>query len=1067
MLSLQNLSIRHKLTLIITVTTCLAILLAGGAFLSFDVYNFRHTSVHDLETLAQVLGSNSTAAMIFNDPASGNEVLQALSAKEHILGACVYRHDGQLFSRYARTSATADAACPAPEADASRFEPRRLVVFRKVLLDGQPIGTIFLASDLQELSQLLRLHSILFALLVASLSVGAYAFASRMQRTISGPILSLAETTKIVRTGKDYSIRVQRSSHDEVGVLIEGFNGMLAEIQRRDRELQQAQDELEQRVQERTLELRQEISVREQTETALRDTEERTRLLLDSTAEAIFGVDLQGRCTFCNRGTLRLLGYADARDLLHRNMHDMIHHSRPGGSRYLEAECPIARSVRSGEPYHRDDEVLWRADGSSFPAEYWSHPVQRNGHTVGAVITFVDITARRAAQQAMQDAKEAAEAASRAKSEFLANMSHEIRTPMNGIIGMTELALDTQLTDEQREYLSMVKLSADSLLVVINDILDFSKIEAGKMELDCAVFNLREVLEDTIRSFGVTAGEKRLELVCDICSDVPDVVAGDPSRLRQVVVNLLGNAFKFTDRGEIVLQAEVQQLLDQSVELRFTVRDTGIGIPKNKQGVIFEAFAQADGSSTRKYGGTGLGLTISNRLVAMMGGRIWLESEPGQGSAFHFTAKFGRASTAANRTEFEGHPSLAGIPALIVDDNPTNRRILEMTLLQWGMKPTMVATGWAALAELRRAGEAGRPIPLVLLDAQMPQLDGFATAAKIKQDAGLPTATIMMLTSGGQRGDADRCRQLGISAYLSKPVRQWELREAVLRVLGLRPQQGESARLVTRHSLQEAPKHLRILLAEDNAVNRELTVRILSKRGHSVQVATNGKAALEALDTQAFDVILMDVQMPEMDGFEATAEIRRREITSATHVPIIAMTAHAMKGDRERCLGAGMDGYISKPVQAEDLIKLAEALAVGAKNPLGAAQETADPVMDRSLALARVDGDESLLADLARLFCEESPKMLAAVQQAVSAKDAERLQRAAHSLKGAVATFAAHHAFDAALKLERLGRAGDLGEAGKAYQALESQVERLRSVLDTLSTAKEQDPGVGTLSSGR
>ena len=1055
---IENLSIRHKLTLIITVTTCLAILLAGAAFLSFDIYNFRHSSVRDLETLTQVLGSNSTAAMTFNDPTSGNEVLQALSANERVLGACVYRHDGQLFSRYARPSAGADADCPAPEADASRFEPRRLVVFRKVLLDGQPIGTIFLASDLEDLSQLLRLYSILFALIVASLSAGAYAFASRMQRTISDPILSLAATTKLVSTEKDYSIRVHRSTHDEVGVLIEGFNGMLAEIQRRDRELQQAQDELEHRVQERTSELRQEISLREQTEAALRDTEERTRLLLDSTAEAIFGVDLQGCCTFCNRATLRLLGYPDAQDLLHRNMHDLIHHSRGDGSRYLRTECPIADAVRDGKAFHKDDEVLWRADGSSFPAEYWSHPVQRNGQTVGAVITFVDITERRAAQQAMQDAKEAAEAASRAKSEFLANMSHEIRTPMNGIIGMTELALDTTLTDEQREYLSMVKLSADSLLVVINDILDFSKIEAGKMELDCAVFNLREVLEDTIRSFGVTAGEKRLELVCDIASDVPDVVAGDPTRLRQVVVNLLGNAFKFTDRGEIVLQAEVQQLLDQSVELRFTVRDTGIGIPKGKQGLIFEAFAQADGSSTRKYGGTGLGLTISNRLVAMMGGRIWLESESGQGSAFHFTARFGLASAAANRTEFEGQASLAGVPALIVDDNPTNRRILEMTLLQWGMKPTMVATGWAALAELRRAGEAGRAIPLVLLDAQMPQLDGFATAAKIKQDPGLPTATIMMLTSGGQRGDADRCRQLGISAYLSKPVRQWELREAVLRVLGLRPRQGESARLVTRHSLQETPRHLRILLAEDNAVNRELTVRILSKRGHSVTVAANGRLALEALDTQAFDVILMDVQMPEMDGFEATGAIRKMEAVTGTRIPIIAMTAHAMLGDRERCLGAGMDGYISKPVQAEDLIKLTEALATGAKGPVDAVPDPPSAVLDRNLALARVDGDEALLADLAKLFCEESPKMLAALLQAVSRKDAERLQRAAHSLKGAVATFAAHDAFEAALKLERLGRAGDLSGAEKAYEALESQIERLRSVLQTLSDGKVREP---------
>jgi two-component system sensor histidine kinase/response regulator len=1062
MFTFRNLSIRRKLTWIITIITVTAILLACGAFLSFDIYRLRHSTVNDLETLAQILGSNSTAAMTFDDLQSGREVLQALSAKEHILSACVYRKDGRTFASYTRNSAESDLACPPAETDSSRFERGRLVVFRKVVLDDQPIGTVFLDSDLEELSQLLRWYSTFFVLIVVSLSAGAFFLAARMQRTISDPILSLAETTKLVTTGKDYSIRVRRSAHDEVGVLVDGFNDMLAEIQGRDQELQRAQDELEHRVEDRTAELRQEISVREQTEAALRESEERARLLLDSTAEAIFGVDPEGCCTFCNRATLRLLGYTDTKDLMGRNMHALTHHTRPNGLPYPVENCPISDAVRNGEACHREDELLWRADGTSFPAEYWSHPVQRTDQLVGAVITFVDITERQAAQRVIERAKEAAEAASRAKSEFLANMSHEIRTPMNGIIGMTELTLDTNLTDEQREYLTMVKLSSDSLLVVINDILDFSKIEAGKMELDSSVFSIRESLEETIRSFGITAGEKHVELVCDIHSDLPHLVAGDPIRLRQVVVNMLGNAIKFTDHGEIVLQAQVQQRHDSSVEVHFTVRDTGIGIPKDKQAIIFEAFAQADGSSTRKHGGTGLGLTICTRLVAMMGGRIWLDSEPGKGSTFHFTASFKLAQPSAETSEPEKPGSLEGIPVLIVDDNPTNRRILEMTVLQWGMRPTAVASGWAALAELRRAQKEGQPTPLVLLDSQMPQLDGFATAAKIKQNPDLSTATIMMLTSGGQRGDADRCRQLGISAYLSKPVRQWELREAVLRVLGLRPQRGQDSRLVTRHTLQETPKRLRILLAEDNAVNRELTVRILSKRGHSVEVAVNGKLALEALETHPFDVILMDVQMPEMDGFEATGAIRKREAVTGTRIPIIAMTAHAMKGDRERCLAAGMDAYISKPVQTEELLKITEALAADA-DPIDNIDESGHAVMDRSLALARVDGDEALLVDLAKLFCEESPKMLAAVQAAVSAKDADRLQRAAHSLKGAVATLAAQKAFDAALRLERLGRAGDLADADKAYAALEAQIERLRSVLETLSAGKEWAPEVETL----
>ena len=517
---LENLSIRRKLTLIITVTTCVAILLASGAFMAFDIFNFQRSSRDDLQTLAQVLGYNSTAAMSFNDPASGNEVLEALSAKRHILGACVYRSDGELFSSYQRATSGPESHCPAPEADGGRFERSRLVVFREIMLDNEQIGTIVLVSDLEELFQRFRWYSAFFVVIVVSLSAGAYSLAGRMQRSISAPILSLAATTKEITTRKDYSIRVSQGTHDEVGVLIEGFNGMLAEIQRRDGELQRAQDELEQRVQERTVELRREIAVREQTETALRESEERTRLVLDSTAEAIFGVDMEGCCTFCNQATLRLLGFRDAGQLLQRNMHDVIHHTHLDGTPYPIEECPISAAVRSGQACHRDDEVFWRADGSSFPAEYWCHPVQRNGQTVGAVVTFVDITQRKAEQQALQDAKEAAESASRAKSEFLANMSHEIRTPMNGIIGMTELALDTEL-DRRAARVSRAwsKASADSLLTVINDILDFSKIEAGKLELRYGRFQpARPAGRDRTLVRSRAPASKRLELVCDIRS---------------------------------------------------------------------------------------------------------------------------------------------------------------------------------------------------------------------------------------------------------------------------------------------------------------------------------------------------------------------------------------------------------------------------------------------------------------------------------------------------------------------------------------------------------------------
>ncbi|MFT5324156.1 MAG: two-component system sensor histidine kinase/response regulator [Planctomycetaceae bacterium] len=965
---------------------------------------------------------------------------------------------------------------------------------------------------------------------------------------------------------------------------------------------------------------------------ALEEREEQIRLLLESTAEAIYGVDLDGVCTFCNPSCVKLLRCRSAQELIGQNMHDLIHHHYADGSDYPVEDCHIFRAFQEGRGTHVDDEVLWRADGTSFPAEYWSYPMRRRGRIWGVVVTFVDIserlttererlrlaalvesstdpiigldlngmieswndaavrlfqfshddavgapvalfvsearsaavrdillagdrvdqrevrcirkdettfiagltfspirdihgrhigasviardiTKRKRRERELREARDAAEAANHAKSDFLANISHELRTPMNAIIGMVELSLGEDLPPVMQDYQETARDSAQTLLYLLNDLLDFSRMEAGKFDLDPEPFSLREALERTAKTLSLRAHEKGLELTCRVAPDVPDVLDGDGRRLRQIVMNLVGNAIKFTESGEIVINAALaseaeetttQRAIKEHVAndesgvrphsshstgtlLHLTVSDTGIGVSEDDQQRIFAPFTQADYSTTRRYQGTGLGLAICRELSERMGGRIWFESNSGHGSLFHFTVR----CPVIRRQEADDNElrltvaRLRGTRVLVVDDNASNCRILDETLKKWRMRPVVADSANDALDELRRAKENERPYPVVLVDALMPGVDGFMLIEQARDEKLLGDSTILMLSSADRQTFRDRCDEIDIATYLEKPVSQSDLLDAVTRVL-----RGAGIETEEKTRMRTTSRPLNLLVAEDTPANQKVVQAIFEKRGHSVTIASNGREAVDRLLQGDFDAILMDVQMPKMDGYQATQAIRKLDDTRLASIPIVAMTAHAMREDMQRCLDSGMDAYISKPLEAEQLIRLTERTARSERNPgvvmrmLGddddslsegvssvwggkslpqdansdsghvvgdesASISSSALLIDRERALDRMGGDEELLAGLIECFIEDAPDLLRQLDEALKAEDAAEVARAAHSLKGLAANFEAIACRDSAVTIEQLGRDGDLSNVKAKLKTLKQDVSDLIAELQT------------------
>jgi len=857
--------------------------------------------------------------------------------------------------------------------------------------------------------------------LVAASSILGVVIAYFLARGFTRPIRRLTEAARIFGRG-DLTIRTNVRSNDEIGMLAAVFNRMAERVAT-------AHQTLEQRVERRTAERDQFFS-----------------MSLDMLCTA----GLDGYFKTINPMFGKILGYTDA-ELLERPFLEYVH---PDDKKMTVG---VFTGLLQGNDLV-DFQNRYLCKDGSYRWLSWSCPGAKPGDDLLYAVAR-DVTDQKRFEAELEEAKQTAEAATRAKSEFLANMTHEIRTPMNGIIGMTGLLNNTSLSDEQRDLLRLTQESADSLLRLVNDILDFSKIEARKLDLDSVGFSLRDCVGKVGRTLSIPAASRDIGLHYRVDPGVPDDLVGDPGRLRQIVLNLADNAIKFTDEGEVIIDVNEETRADETITLHFSIRDSGIGIPPEQQQSIFEAFSQADSSTTRRFGGTGLGLSIASQLVRLMGGRIWLESESGQGTTFHFTAVLARGS-------MEGAPDLTPLEnqrVLILDDSETNRRIQTELLSSWGTVPTAVGCGDEALKEIRTAAANDNPYRLLLLNCSLPEMDsGLGFAERVRREEAAADLAMIMISSAARAGDANRYGQMGITQYLTRPVVHSELLDAIRVAVTEGPSHGKRARPA---AAERAP--LRVLLAEDGVINQRVVCGLLEVQGHEVVVVRTGNRALDALENDRFDAVLMDVQMPGMDGYEATRVIRAAEKKRGGHIPVIALTAAATEDDRRRCIDAGMDGYVAKPIDPRELYAALDAVtpdgglvrwaaepeapvtASTGPNPAAAMGSVPGDVIDLEVTRKRIPGGRNGVRELAQLMVEESPKLLDQVRAALRERDAESLQRAAHTLRGSADVFGAKYVVAAAARIEALGREDRIDEANDELADLEREVDRLVVALES------------------